>query len=224
MLVGMKENVDVPVGIEFLRKPASIEDQVVAFRRPAFELHLRAAFHPGDVEHLRIHVARARALVQQISHQVGGQVVGVRHLLRREVVREIPIAPTPSLECKRRTCAFPSSAAGRFVGELRQLLQLLNQARPTAFTDPDNRDARVIYVMQLVLAIGKKSRHAGSRQGPRSSSPDNRDLSQGLNARLDHSAWLSWTLLGKRVWKILGRAVCRTSCHDLRVIAVKRHT
>ena len=88
----------MPVGTEFPRKAPGIEDEVVAFRRPTLEFDLRAAFHSLDVEHLRIDVARPSAFVQQVRQEVGGQVVGVGHLLGREEVGEVPIAPSPSFE------------------------------------------------------------------------------------------------------------------------------
>ena len=183
---GDEGNVDVPVGMELSGKPAGIEDQVVAFRRPAVEFHLRAALHPGDVQHLRVDVVRARAFVQQVRHQVGGQVVGVGHLLRREVVSEVSIAPAPSLECDTVLASSFQALLDGLVGQIRQLPQLLNQARPTAFTHSDGRDAGVIHVVQLVVAVGEETRYAGRRQGPCGSSPDNRDPSQRFSARLYH--------------------------------------
>ena len=60
------------LGIEFPGKPPGIEDQVVAFGCAAFELDLRAAVHPGDVEHFRVDMFCTSAFVQQIPHQVGG--------------------------------------------------------------------------------------------------------------------------------------------------------
>ena len=60
---GNERDVDVRFRMEFLGKPAGIEDQVVAFRRPAFEFHLCAALDPVDVEHPRVDVLRARAFV-----------------------------------------------------------------------------------------------------------------------------------------------------------------
>ena len=88
----------MPVGAELPRKPAGVEDEIVAFRRPPFELDLRASLHSPDVEHLRVDVTCARAFVQQVRQQIGGEVVGVGHLLRREEVGEVPIAPSPSFE------------------------------------------------------------------------------------------------------------------------------
>ena len=78
VLVGMEGNVDVPVGMEVPGKPAGIEDEIVAFRLPAFELDLRASLHSLDVEHLRVDVTCARAFVQQVRQQIRGQVIGRR--------------------------------------------------------------------------------------------------------------------------------------------------
>ena len=162
--------------MEFPGKPAGVEHQVVAFRRPALEFHSRAAIHPGDIEHLRVDVPRARAFVEQVRHQVGGQVVGVGHLLRREVVGEVSIAPAPSLE-RDTVLASPAQALlDGVVRQVRQLLELPNEARPTAFTDSDDRDPRVVDVVQLVIAVGVLTRYAGGRQGPSGPAPDNRDL------------------------------------------------
>ena len=51
------------VGIEFLAEPAGIEDQVVTFRLPALEFDPRAIVDPGDIEHLRVDVPRARTFL-----------------------------------------------------------------------------------------------------------------------------------------------------------------
>ena len=177
----------MPVGIE-------LSGESRGHRRPGrsvpapepLELHPRAAFHPGDTEHLRVDVARARALVQQVRHRVGGQVVGVGHLLRREVVGEVPFAPAPPLECDTVLASSLQALLDGLMGQIRQLPQLLNQARPTAFTHSDDRDARVVDVVQLVIAAGETMRHARGRKGPRGSSPDHRDLSQRFSARLNH--------------------------------------
>ena len=175
---GDEGNVDVPVGMELSGEPAGIEDQVVAFRRPAVEFHLRASLHPGDVQHLPVDVVRARAFVQQVRQQVGGQVVGVGHLLRCEVVSEVSIASTPPLECDTVLASSSQAPLDGLVGQIRQLPQLLNQAWPTAFTHSDGRDAGVIHVVQLVVTVGEETRYAGRRQGPGGSSPDHRDPSQ----------------------------------------------
>ena len=177
----------MPVGMQFPGKSAGVEDQVVAFRRPAVEFHLRAAIHPGDVEHVRIDVARARALVQQVRHHVGGEVIGVGDLLRSEVVGEVPVAASPSLERNSVLAGSVQALLDGFVREVRQLLQLLNQARPTAFAHTDNRNPRVVDMVQLVIGIGVKTRDAGGRKGPRRSPPDNRDLAQRFAAWLNQA-------------------------------------
>ena len=173
---GDEGNVYVPLGMELLGKPARIEDQVVAFRRQIPERHLCAALHPGDVEHLCVDMPRARAFVQKLRHEVGGQVVGVGHLLRREEMRELAIAPPPSLECNTVLARSLQALLDGFMGQVRQLAQCLHQARPTAFAHSNDRDARIVYVVQLMVAAGKKICYAGSRQGACGSSPDNRDL------------------------------------------------
>ena len=76
------------------------------------------------------------------------------------------------------------------MGQVGQLLQVLNQARPTPFAHSDDRDARIVYVVQLVVAVGVKARYAGGRQGPRRSLADNRDFPQGTGAGLYHLARL----------------------------------
>jgi len=119
---------------------------------------------------------RARTFVQQVRHGIGGQVVGVGHLLRREVVGEVSIAPTPSFECHTVLASSSQALLHGFMGKIRQVPQFLNQARPTAFAHSDDRDARVVDVVQLVVAVGMKTGHAGSRHAPRGSTPDNRDL------------------------------------------------
>ena len=187
VLVGINEILDVPVGVQFPGKSPGIEDQVVAFRRPSVEFHLRAALQRGDLDHVRIDVARARALVQQVRHHIGGQVVGVGDLLRCEEVGEVPVATTPALECNSVLASAIQSLLDGFMGQVRQLLQFLDQARPTAFTHSDDRDARVIDVMQLVVAVRVKARDAGGRQGTCGSSSDNRDLPQGFAAWLNHA-------------------------------------
>ena len=185
---GDEGNVDVPVGMQLSWKAAGIEHQVVAFRRSSLELHPRADLHPGDIEHFRVDVARARAFVQQLRHRVGGQVIGVGHLLRREVMGEVPIAPSPSFECNSVLASPVQALLDGFVGKVRQSLQLLDQARPTAFTHSDDRDARVVYVVQLVVAVGVKTRHGGGRQRSRGSSSDDRDLPQRFSTRQHHLA------------------------------------
>ena len=74
-------------------------------------------------------------------------MVGVGHLLRREVVDEVSIEPTPSLEYHTVLASSFQALLNGCMGEIRQLPQLLNEARPTAFTHSDGRDARVIYVV-----------------------------------------------------------------------------
>ena len=134
-------------GCSSLGNPPRVEDQVVAFRRPAVEFHLRAAIHAGDVEHVRVDVPRARALVQQVRHHVGGEVVGVGNLLRSEVVGEVPVAASPSLERNSVLAGSVQALLDVFVRQVRQLLQFLNQARPAAFTHPDDRYPRVVDVV-----------------------------------------------------------------------------
>ena len=172
--------------VDFPGKPPGIEDEVVALRAAVLEFHFGATVHPVDPEHLRVDVARARAFVQQVRHPVRGQVVGVRDLLWREVVGEVPIAPPPTLEGDAVLAGALQALLNGFVGQRRQLLQMLNQAGPTAFTDPDDRNARVIDVVQLVAAVGVKTCHGGSRQRPRGSSPDDCDSPQRSVSRLDH--------------------------------------
>ena len=137
----------MPVRMKFSEKAAGIEDQIVTFRGRALEFHFGAAFHLGDIEYFRVDVARAGAFVQQIRHRVGGQVLGVGHLLRREIVDKIAIAPTPSL--KRHTVLAGSIQAllDGLMGKIGQFAQFLNEARPTAFSHSDYRDAGVIYVV-----------------------------------------------------------------------------
>ena len=68
---GDERDPDVPVRIELSREPPCIEHQVVALGRQTLEFHLRTALDLRDVEHLRVDVVRARALAQQVRHQVG---------------------------------------------------------------------------------------------------------------------------------------------------------
>ena len=75
-------------------------------------------------------------------------MVGVGHLLGREVVGEVPIAPTPStLECDPVLAGSLQALLDGFVRQIGQLLQFLNEARPTAYTHADDRNARVVYVV-----------------------------------------------------------------------------
>ena len=175
------------VGMEFPGEATGIEDQVVAFRRPVLELHLRAALYPRDVEHSRVDVARARGFVQQLPHEVGGKVVRIGHLLRRKVMGEVSIAPTPSLERDTVLAGPVEALLDGPVRQVGQLLQFLHQARPTALAHADDRDARVVYVVQFVVRVGVQARYAGGRQGTCGSAPDNRDLPQGTAARLYHA-------------------------------------
>ena len=103
-------------------------------------------------------------------------MVGVGHLLRCEIVGEVLIAPTPSLERHAVLAGSFQALLDGFMGQFRQFLQMLNQARPTAFAHSDDRDARVIYVVYLVLAFGVETSCTGGRQGACCSLPDNRDL------------------------------------------------
>ena len=126
--------------------------------------------------HFRVDVARARAFVQQIGQQIGGQVIGVGHLLRREIVGKVPVAAPPSL---KRNAVFAGSfqaLLNGFVGQVRQLMQFLNQTRPAAFAHADDRDTRIENVMQFVIVVWVKARYAGSRKGPGGSPADDRDL------------------------------------------------
>ncbi|MDE0054368.1 MAG: hypothetical protein OXT64_08985 [Gammaproteobacteria bacterium] len=128
----------------------------------------------------------ARTHLQQFPHEVRGQVVGIGHLLRREVMREIPIAPTPSLE---RNAVFAGPVEALLDGLVRQvgqLLQFLHEARPTALAHPDDRNPRVVYVVEFMVGIGVQARYAGGRQRACGPSPHNRDLPQGTAARLYH--------------------------------------
>ena len=103
-------------------------------------------------------------------------MVGVGHLLRREIVGEVAIAPTPSLERHAVLARSFQALLDGFMGQFRQFLQILNQARPAAFAHSDDRNARVIYVVYLVLAFGVETSCTGGRQGACGSPPDNRDL------------------------------------------------
>ena len=162
---GDEREVDVPFGIEFSGKPPGVEDQVVALLRQALEFHLRAAFHPGDIEHFRVDVARPRAFMQQVRHQVDGQVVGVGHLLRREIVGEVLIAPPPSLERHAVLARSIQALLDGFMGKIRQFVQFLNKARPAAFAHSEGRDTRVIYVVQFMVTLGQKTSDLGGPQG-----------------------------------------------------------
>ena len=130
----------MPVGMQFPGKSPRVEDQVVAFRRPAVEFHLRAAIYPGDFQDVRIDVVCMRAFVQQVRHHVGGEVVGVGDLLRCEVVGEVPVTASPSFERYSVFAGSIQALLDGFVRQVRQLLQLLNQARPASFTYTDYRD------------------------------------------------------------------------------------
>ena len=72
-------------------------------------------------------MARLRAFLKQFPHQVGGQVVGVGYLLRREVVGEVLVAPPPSLECN---AVLARSLQALLDGFVRQTRQLLATAQP----------------------------------------------------------------------------------------------
>ncbi len=111
-------------------------------------------------------------------------MVSVRHLLRREVVCEVPIAPPPPLECDAVLAGPSQSLLDSLVGQVRQFVQFLNQAGPAAFAHSDDGDPRVIYVVELVVAVRVKTRYAGGRKGPRGSSADNRDLPEMFRAGL----------------------------------------
>ena len=137
----------MPVRMKLPGKSAGIEDQVVAFRGQALEFHLGATLHLGDFEHFRVDVAGARALVQQVRHRVGGQVIGVGHLLRGEVVDEIPVTPAPSLERHPVLARSVQALLDGLMGKIGQFPQFLNEARPTAFTHSDDRDAGVVNVV-----------------------------------------------------------------------------
>ena len=103
-------------------------------------------------------------------------MVGVRHLLWGEVVGEIAVAPGPPLEGDTVLARALQALLDGLMGQPRQFLQFLHQARPAAFSHPDDRNARVIDVVQLVVAVGVKTRYAGGRQGSRGPLPDNGDL------------------------------------------------
>ena len=117
------------------------------FRRSALEFHLGATLHPGDIEHSCVDVARTRAFLQQFRHQINGQVIGVGHLLRREVVNEVTIMPTPSFELHAILASGIQALLDGLMGKIRQLTQFLNKARPTAFAHFEGRYARIIYVV-----------------------------------------------------------------------------
>ena len=163
---GDERNIDVPVGKEFPGKSPRIEDQVVAFRRLILEFHFRAAVHPRDIEHFCVDMARLRAFLKQFPHQVGGQVVGVGYLLRREVVGEVLVAPPPPLECNAVLARSLQALLDGFVRQTRQLLQLLNQGRPTAFAHPYDRDAGVVDMVQFMIRVRVKMSHGSGRQRP----------------------------------------------------------
>ena len=68
--------------------------------------------------------------------------------------------------------------------QVRQFVQFLDQAGPAAFTHSDHGDPRVIYVVELVVAVRVKTRYGGGREGPGGSSTDNRNPPQMLSTRL----------------------------------------
>ena len=117
----------------------------------------------------------AGAFLQQLSHDVSGKVVGVGHLLRREVVDEVAVAPAPALERHAVLAGAVQALLDGLMGQPGQLLQLRNQRRPTAFADPDHRDARVVDVVQLMVAVRVLAGDARRRQGPGGAPPDDRD-------------------------------------------------
>ena len=96
---GDEGNIDVPVGMKLPGEPAGIKDQVVTRRRQAVEFNLCTAVNPGNTEDFGINVTGISAFVQQFPHQVGGQVVAIGLIFRKEVVDEVLVANTPSLEC-----------------------------------------------------------------------------------------------------------------------------
>ena len=182
-LVGGDEgNIDVLFGVVLPGKAAGVEDEVVTLSLPAFEFHLRAAVHPRDIQHFPVDVKRVRAFVQQIPQKVGGEVVGVGHLLWRKVVAEVLVAPAPSLESDSILAGSLQALLDNVVGQVRQPVQFRHQARPTAFADADDRDARVIYVMQFEFPLGEKPRYARRSQGTRGAATEDRDFPQGFNS------------------------------------------
>ena len=104
-------------------------------------------------------------------------MVGIGHLLRREVVGEVPIAPTPSLEGNAVLAGSLQTLLDGLVWQVRQLVQFLNEARPTAFADADYGDARVVYVVKFVIVVRVETRYAGGGERPCGSAPYHRDLS-----------------------------------------------
>ena len=69
-----------------------------------------------------------------------------------------------------------------FVRQVRQFLQLVDQAGPAPFTHSADRDAGVMDVMQFVVAALHLVRHAGGRQGSCGSPSNHRDPFEGRAA------------------------------------------
>ena len=89
---------------------------------------------------------------------------------------EVSTAPTPALESHTVLAGAFQPLLDGLMGQVREFVQLLNQARPAALTHADDGDARVVDVVQLVIAVGMKTRHAGGRQGSGGSSSHDRNL------------------------------------------------
>ena len=138
---GDERNIDVLAGIKLPGEPASIKDQVVTLRRQAVEFNLCAAINPRNGEDFGIYVTSFSAFVQQFPHQVGGQVVAIGHTFWIEMVDEVLVTNTPSLKCNSVLAGSVKRLLDGFVGQIRQVLQMRNQARPTAFAHPYDRDA-----------------------------------------------------------------------------------
>ena len=166
----------MPVGIKLPGEPAGIEDQVVTLRRHTVEFNLCAAVNPGNACDFGIDVAGPGALAQQFPHQVGGQVVAVGHVFWIEMVDEVLVTNAPSLECNTVLTGPVKKLLDVFVRQICQLLQMRNQARPTAFAHPYDRDAGVVYVVQFMLRVRVKTGHGSGRQGPCGSPADHCDL------------------------------------------------
>ena len=128
-------------------------------------------------------------------------MVSIRYLLRREVVGEVSTTPSPAFECDAVLAGSHQALLHDLMGHVRQLLQFLDQARPAAFTHPNDRNARVVDVVQFEIAVGMHARNTGGCQRPGRSTPNDRYPSQGFAARVYHPKCPSLIPVGRTCQK-----------------------
>ena len=98
------------------------------------------------------------------------------------MVDEVLVTNTPSFKCNTVLTGSVKRLLDVFVRQICQLLQMRNQARPTAFAHPYDRDARVVYVVQFMIRIRVKTGHGRGRKRPCGSPANHCDFLQRFTA------------------------------------------